>query len=94
MPTCSSFYQGHVVEVSVFSQASLYHIFSVGQLLQRDRRNEQLLALRGSWKGYSLTLGAYRVIFIGNGSPLHQARDDLGREEMLALAGDWHNAVL
>lgn len=33
MPTCSPFYQGHVVEVSVFSQASLYHIFGVGQLL-------------------------------------------------------------
>jgi len=38
--------------------------------------------------------GAYRVILVGNGSPLHQARDDLGREEVLALAGDRHNAVL
>lgn len=63
--------------------------------MRRDRRrSEQLPARRGSWKGYGLTLGTYRVIFIGNGGPLHQARDDLGREQMLALAGDWHNAML
>lgn len=34
--TCSPFYEGHVVEVSVLSQAGLYHILSVGQLLRGE----------------------------------------------------------
>lgn len=34
--TCSPFYEGHVVEVSVLSQASLYDVLSVGQLLRGE----------------------------------------------------------
>lgn len=56
--------------------------------------SEQPPAPRRSCKGCGLELGTYRVVLIGDGSPLHQARDDLGGEEMLALAGDRHNTVL
>lgn len=35
----------------------------------------------------------YHVIFMGNYHPLYQARNNLGREEVLAVAGDRHDAV-
>lgn len=36
----------------------------------------------------------YRVVLMGNCHPLHQARDDLCREEVVAVAGDRDNAML
>lgn len=36
----------------------------------------------------------YHVVLMGNRHPLHQARDDLCREEVVAVAGDRDNAVL
>lgn len=98
VPTCSPLYQGHVVEVSVFSQAGLYHILSVGQFL-RGGGGMMAPVPCGSRKGLtssvtSLMLSTYSIILIGNGSPLHQARDDFGGEELLALTGHGHNTVL
>ena len=36
----------------------------------------------------------YRVVLMGNCHPLHQARDNLCREEVVAVAGDRDNAML
>lgn len=50
--TCSPLYQGHVVEVSVFSQAGLYHILRVGQLLRGGGGGGMMAPVPcGSWKG-------------------------------------------
>lgn len=35
----------------------------------------------------------YHVILMGNRHPLHQARDNLCREEVVAVAGNRHNAM-
>lgn len=66
---------------------------------RRNDGSSAMWELEGSWKGagregFSLVLGTYGIILVGNGCPLHQARDDLGREELLALAGHRHHTVL
>lgn len=37
---------------------------------------------------------SHLIVLVGDGGPTGQAGHDLGWEELLALAGDWDDAVL
>lgn len=46
------------------------------------------------WEEPAEQSASHLIVFVGDGGPTGQAGHDLGWEEVLALAGDWDDAVL
>lgn len=54
----------------------------------------QLESLNELWQERAVQSESYLIVLVGDGGPAGQAGHDLGWEHVLALAGDWDDAVL
>lgn len=66
----------------------------VGQVLQIGLKSISVRVVNKLRQEEAEQSESYLIVLVGDGGPTGQAGHDLGWEQVLALAGDWDDAVL